>query len=108
MAMNVDLSDLEKAVSESEKNVAALLARANELTTQKPLEPIDPIDPSANIDTSLGLPAGGGGGISRPAPDVTGAPLPSTAITMGDDKSINLTTVLLVLGGAFLIYKFLK
>jgi hypothetical protein len=27
---------------------------------------------------------------------------------MGDDKSINLTTVLLVLGGAFLIYKFLK
>ena len=107
MAMNVDLSDLEKAVSESEKNVAALLARANELTTQKPLEPIDPIDPSANIDTSLGLPAGGGG-ILSPAPFILGDPMPSTVLTMGDNKSINLTTVLLVLGGAFLIYKFLK
>jgi hypothetical protein len=27
---------------------------------------------------------------------------------MGDDKSINLTTVALVMGGAFLLYKFLK
>jgi hypothetical protein len=108
MAAVADLSALEREVAESEKNVAALIARANELAAQAPVEPIDPIDPIANIDTSLGLPAGGGGGISRPAPDVTGAPLPSTAMTMGDDKSINLTTVALVMGGAFLIYKFLK
>ena len=115
MAAVADLSALEREVAESEKNVAALIARANELAAQAPVEPIDPIDPSANLDASLGLPAGGGGGISRPKPFILGDPMPSTvltipstAMTMGDDKSINLTTIALVMGGAFLLYKFLK
>lgn len=44
MSMVADLSDLEKAVADSEKNVAALMARANELAEKKPLQESDPLD----------------------------------------------------------------
>lgn len=95
MEMNADLSALEKAVTESEKNVAALLARANELADSKtPLEPADPLDTRDPITAELGV---------LPSPAV--APLMPSKET---DKTINVATIGLALLGAAIVYKILK
>ena len=95
MQMDADLSALEKAVTESEKNVAALLARANELAeTKTPAEPVDPIDSRDPITAELGV---------LPSPAVA-APV----VRKTDDKSINLAVVGLALLGAVIVYKIIK
>ena len=95
MEMNADLSALEKAVTESEKNVAALLARANELAdTKTPLEPTDPLDTRDPITAELGV---------LPSPAV--API---AIRKETDKTINVATIGLALLGALVVYKIIK
>lgn len=95
MEMNADLSALEKAVTESEKNVAALLARANELADQKtPLEPADPLDTRDPITAELGV---------LPSPAVVAPMVPTTS-----DKGINLATIGLALLGAVVVYKIIK
>jgi hypothetical protein len=95
MEINADLSALEKAVTESEKNVAALLARANELADQKtPLEPADPLDTRDPITTELGV---------LPSPAVVAPMVPKSS-----DKGINLATIGLALLGAVVVYKIIK
>lgn len=95
MQMDADLSALEKAVSDSEKNVAALLARANELAeTKTPLETKDPIDSRDPITAELGV---------LPSPAVS-APV----VRKSDEKTINVGVVGLVLLGAAIVYKILK
>lgn len=95
MQMDADLSALEKAVTESEKNVAALLARANELAEKKtPSEPVDPIDSRDPITAELGV---------LPSPAVV-APMAAKAT----GKGVNLATIGLALLGAAVVYKILK
>jgi len=94
MAMVADMSELEKAVADSEKNVAALLARANELSAQAPLEVTDPVDSRDPITAELGV---------MPSPAVA----PVVAAKKSDDTT-NMVTIGLVVVGAFLLYKLLK
>ena len=95
MEINADLSALEKAVTESEKNVAALLARANELADQKtPLEPAYPLDTRDPITIELGV---------LPSPAVVAPMAPTTS-----EKGINLATIGLALLGAVVVYKIIK
>lgn len=95
MEVSADLSALEKAVTESEKNVAALLARANELSaTPSPAEPADPIDTRDPISSELGV---------LPSPAVS-----APAVPKSDDKTLNLATVGLALVGALVVYKLIK
>jgi hypothetical protein len=95
MAMVADLSELEKAVADSEKNVAALLARANELSAQAPVETGDPLDSRDPITSELGI---------LPSPAVL---MPMTSKKSEDTKA-NLITLGLVLVGGFLLYKLIK
>lgn len=95
MQMDADLSALEKAVTESEKNIAALLARANELAEQKtPLETADPLDTRDPITAELGV---------LPSPAVV-----NTMAAKASGKGVNLATIGLALLGAAVVYKILK
>ena len=95
MEINADLSALEKAVTESEKNVASLIARANELAEKKtPLEPVDPIDSRDPITAELGV---------LPSPAMVAPMMPTTS-----NKGVNLATIGLALLGAAVVYKILK
>ena len=98
MSMSADLSDLEKAVADSEKSTAALIARANELANKKPLETGDPLDRNDLVTNELGL----GGPISRPKPEnISISPTNS-------DTSMNVGTAALILLAAFIIYKIIR
>lgn len=95
MQINADLNGLEKAVTESEKNVAALLARANELAEQKaPLETADPLDTRDPITAELGV---------LPSPAVS-----NSVRAKAGDNGVNLATIGLALLGAAVVYKILK
>ena len=95
MQINADLNGLEKAVTESERNVAALLARANELAEQKPLlETADPLDTRDPITAELGV---------LPSPAVS-----NSVTAKASDKGVNLATIGLALLGAAVVYKILK
>lgn len=98
MSMTADLSDLEKAVADSEKSTAALIARANELASKKPLETGDPIDSNDLVTNELGLGGGPPGG--KPA-DSSFSPAKS-------DMSMNVGTAALILLAAFVIYKIIR
>ncbi len=92
MSMVADLSDLEKAVADSEKNVAALMARANELAEKKPLQGADPLDNNDPVTNELGI---------------NQAPILSPNPKKNDD-GMNVILPLALLLGAFIIYKILK
>lgn len=96
--MSADLSDLEKAVADSEKSTAALIARANELANKKPLETGDPMDSNDLVTNELGLgggPPGGGQSNASLSPQES-------------DMSMNLGTAALILLAAFIIYKIIR
>lgn len=92
MSMVADLSDLEKAVADSEKNVAALMARANELAEKKPLQGSDPLDNNDPVTNELGI---------NQAP-------PSPPSPKKKDDGMNVMLPIALLLGAFIIYKILK
>lgn len=98
MSMTADLSDLEKAVADSEKSTAALIARANELASKKPLERGDPIDSNDLVTNELGL---GGGSLG-------GKPADSSFSPAKSDTSMNVGTAALILLAAFVIYKIIR
>ena len=98
MSMSADLSDLEKAVADSEKSTAALIARANELASKKPLQTGDPLDPNDLVTNELGL----GGPISRPTPENISVPQGKS------DTSMYVGTAAIILLAAFIIYKIIR
>jgi hypothetical protein len=97
--MSADLSDLEKAVADSEKSTAALIARANELASKKPLQTGDPLDSNDLVTNELGL----GGPISR-KPIGQG----SIPVSTKSDTSMNVGTAAIILLAAFIIYKIIR
>ena len=99
MSMSADLSDLEKAVADSEKSTAALIARANELASKKPLQTGDPLDPNDLVTNELGLGSGGAPG---------GNPGNSSVSPTKSDTSMNVGTAAIILLAAFIIYKIIR
>lgn len=99
MSMTADLRDLEKAVADSEKSTAALIARANILASKKPLETGDPLDPNDQVTNELGLGSGA-------APAVI--PVNSSFSPAKSDTSMNVGTAALILLAAFIIYRIIK
>jgi hypothetical protein len=97
--MSADLSDLEKAVADSEKSTAALIARANELANKAPLQTGDPLDPNDLVTNELGL----GGPISRKPIGQDSIP-----VTPKSDTSMNVGTAAIILLAAFIIYKIIR
>lgn len=97
--MTADLSDLEKAVADSEKSTAALIARANELASKKPLQTGDPLDPNDQVTNELGLGSGGPPG---------GVPVNSSFSPAKSDTSMNVGTAAIILLAAIIIYKIIR
>jgi|LakMenE18May11ns_1017448.scaffolds.fasta_scaffold9492228_1 hypothetical protein len=95
--MSAELSDLEKAVADSEKSTAALIARANELANKAPLQTGDPLDSNDLVSNELG--------INTPK-DKNGQG--SMPVTTKSDTSINVGTAAIILLAAFIIYKIIR
>jgi hypothetical protein len=98
--MSAELSDLEKAVADSEKSTAALIARANELANKAPLQTGDPLDPNDLVTNELGL---GGTRISRKPIGKDSIP-----VSTKSDTSMNVGTAAIILLAAFIIYKIIR